>query len=77
MSASACISDEELAHLVDSPLAKLQIEWLDARRWPYELSRRGRPRVARAVFDQKMGVVAANDGEAQTTEPVWPSSVQR
>lgn len=68
---SLCLTDAELSDLVGSPLAGLQMEWLDAQRWPYVLTRRGKPRVARALFEQRMGVtVAANDAGVRT-EPDW------
>ena len=63
------LTDEEMADLIGSPLASLQMKWLDEHRWPYILNRKGRPRVARAVFDKRMGI-AAND-EAAQTEPKW------
>ena len=63
------LTDQEMADLIGSPVASLQMEWLDRNRWPYILNRKGRPRVARAVFERRMGV-AAND-EGGQTEPKW------
>lgn len=65
-----CLLDSELEELTGSPFPKLQLEWLTREGWVYVLNRRGRPRVARAYFEQRMGVgQAANDGGA--AGPDW------
>lgn len=66
-----CLTEDELRDLTDSPFASLQMEWLDANRWPYVLSRRGKPKVARAVFEERMGVRVATDGPQGQTTPDW------
>lgn len=67
-----CLTEAELEDLVGSPFPALQMKWLDENRWPYVLNRRGRPRVARSVFDQRMGVSsAANDPGGHTSQPEW------
>jgi hypothetical protein len=69
---SALLSDDELAHLVDSPLPAKQIKWLDEHGWIYVLSRRGRPRVARAYLEQRLGVLGRPEKRpARLTEPDW------
>lgn len=74
---SACLTDDDLEHLTDTPMPALQMKWLDANKWVYAVSRRGRPKVAVAYFEQRMGVqVAANDGGAQTA-PNWSASASK
>jgi hypothetical protein len=73
---SLCLTDDELLELTGSPLPSLQMQWLDGQRWIYVVSRRGRPRVARAYAEQRLGVQplgAAND-ETPATRPEWPAS---
>jgi hypothetical protein len=66
---SLCLSDEEVREITDTPIRALQILWLKDHGWPFELSRLGRPKVARAFFERRMGV---QDGETSpSTEPNW------
>lgn len=66
-----CLTEAELEELTETPQPSLQMKWLDENRWPYVLGRRGRPKVARALAEQKLGVaVAANDAQVQTA-PDW------
>jgi hypothetical protein len=67
-----CLTDADLAHLTGSPQPSIQRKWLDERGWPYQLTRRGKVRVARALFEQRMGVQrAANETAAPPAEPDW------
>lgn len=66
-----CLTDEELRDLTDTAYATLQMEWLDANRWPYVMSRRGRPKVARALFEERMGIRVAAEGATGQTSPDW------
>jgi hypothetical protein len=73
---SLCLTDDELLEdLTGSPLPSLQMQWLDAQRWIYVVSRRGRPRVARAYAEQRMGVQRRRRRERRSagnaTEPDW------
>lgn len=75
--APLCLTDEELKDLTGSPLASHQMKWLDTLRWPYVVNLRGKPRVARALAEQRLGVAAAND-DASTpgAEPDWAAGAK-
>ena len=67
---SLCLLPDEVEELTGTPQLALQLQWLDAQRWPYVLNRLGKPKVARAYFEQRMGLrTAANDAGA--SEPDW------
>lgn len=66
-----CLTADELAELTDSRIAAAQISWLKEHRWPFELSRLGKPKVARAYFDKRMGVVEGSAPARDKTEPNW------
>jgi hypothetical protein len=65
------LTDDEMEALIGTPVARLQVAWLDEQRWTYVLNRKGRPRVARAYAEQRLGVTAANDASVHTTQPDW------
>lgn len=54
------LTPDELFELTDCRRKSAQIEWLRKRRWRFEVTREGFPRVARAYWQQRM-VGAAND----------------
>lgn len=66
-----CLTEEELAELTDTPFASLQMQWLDEKRWTYEVSRRGKPKVARALFEERMGIRLADPETSAQTRPDW------
>lgn len=66
-----CLTPDELFNLTDSRIAAKQIEWLKAHGWPYELSRLQKPKVARAYFDKRLGVVEGSAPARSKTEPNW------
>ncbi|MGZ5201062.1 MAG: DUF4224 domain-containing protein [Telluria sp.] len=58
MEQSHYLSADELAELIDckpNQRSKM-IAWLVQRRWRFEISSTGLPRVARAYHDRKMGI---------------------
>lgn len=48
------LTDDELQELTGAMRSPVQIEWLRANRWLFEISRAGKPRVARAYFERRM-----------------------
>lgn len=48
------LTDDELQDLTGAMRSPSQIEWLRANRWLFEISRGGKPRVARAYFERRM-----------------------
>lgn len=55
------LTHEQLHELTGCARVKGQIEWLKARRYPFELDSKGRPKVLRACVDAKLGANAANE----------------
>lgn len=49
------LTDEELQELTDCPRKREQIEWLKARRYPFEVTAKGRPVVLRSVVLDRLG----------------------
>lgn len=66
--APAHLSRAELKDLTGTPIVARQIAWLRANRWTYQLDVHGRPKIARAHYDEKMGVA----GAAQAPAPFLP-----
>ena len=48
------LTDHELQALTDAVRSPTQIAWLRDNRWLFEISRTGKPRVARAYFERRM-----------------------
>ena len=48
------LTDAELRALTDAVRSPTQIEWLRANNWLFEISRNGKPRVARAYLERRM-----------------------
>jgi hypothetical protein len=49
------MSHEQLVELTDYETAAAQIRWLRAHGWRFEVNAAGRPKVALAHFERKMG----------------------
>ena len=49
------LTDAELVALTDCTQAAAQRRWLDEHKWPYEIGRSGRPKVARSFFEDTLG----------------------
>jgi hypothetical protein len=62
--AALFLTREELRELTGYQISRYQIAWLKARRWRFETTAAGVPRVARAYFERKMV------GEAKTADPL-------
>lgn len=54
------LSPQELIDLTDYQTAARQIQWLRDHGWKYEIGASGRPKVSRAYFEQRMGLVTQN-----------------
>jgi hypothetical protein len=61
------LTDDELQELTGYKLPSAQRRWLRERGWRHEVNRVGRPRVARAYCEARLGVAHAED----TDEPNW------
>lgn len=48
------LTDDELKALTHAVRSPTQIEWLRNNRWLFEISRTGKPRVARAYLERRM-----------------------
>lgn len=64
------LTPDELADLTDYQpnQTACHIRWLDRNKYPFELSRLGRPKVLRA-YVEKRHQVAANDSPEHTVQP--------
>lgn len=51
------LSQNDLIELTDYELAAYQIKWLREHGWKFDVGASGRPKVSRAYFEQRMGVV--------------------
>lgn len=65
------LTPAELAELTDTRVKRLQIEWLDGKRWQYTVSRMGNPKVLRAYAEQRLGLTAAHRGESEPDFSSW------
>lgn len=63
------LTDDELTFLTGYKLPSAQIRWLRERGWRYEENRIGRPRVARAYCESRLGVKTL--AEDPSNEPRW------
>lgn len=68
------LSAAELADLTDARVRALQMEWLDRNRWIYTTSRMGNPKVLRAYAEQRLGMQAAHQGEAEPDFSAWSAA---
>ena len=50
------------------------MEWLDRNRWPYTTSRMGNPKVLRAYAEQRLGMKAVHQGEAEPDFSAWSTA---
>lgn len=48
------LTEDEMRALTDAVRSPTQIAWLRDNRWLFEISRTGKPRVARAYFERRM-----------------------
>ena len=74
MSSAMFLSAAELVELTDTRVRTLQMEWLDRNRWPYTTSRMGNPKVLRAYAEQRLGMKAAHQGEAEPDFSAWSTA---
>lgn len=65
------LSAAEMAELTDTKVRRLQIEWLDRKRWAYTVSRMGNPKVLRSYAERKHGLGVATQGEAEPDFSAW------
>lgn len=69
------LTDAELVELTGQRQKSAQIRWLQLRRWRFETTATGHPRVARDYFERKM--VCAEERSAPAPEPNWGALRQR
>ncbi len=74
MESKTFLSKIELTELTDTPVRRLQIEWLDRSRWVYTTSRMGNPKVLRAYAEQRMGMNAARKGDTEPDFSEWSAA---
>ncbi len=72
MLAKMHLTQAELADLTDRALPSKQIEWLRRNGWKFAVSAAGKPKVARAFYDFKLGT-AASEPENESHEPDFSS----
>ena len=56
MSEPLLLTPEEVRELTGRTYPKHQIDWLTAMKWKFEVGADGHPKIARAYFNDRMGV---------------------
>lgn len=69
---TAHLTRADLKDLTGTPILVRQVEWLRLNGWAFELDTHGRPKIARAYYEVRMGITQAAPPTAPSM-PDWSS----